>query len=132
MTAQDDPGDFEQLHALVATEDIKGFLDGMTGLAAAMMTGTTGERVETAVSLRRRKHSTTIAGSSDDAIMHDGFEQRLGNGPATEALRTGKPVLLADVSTEFRWRRYCEDLAESGCSSLLCIPCSWARTHPGP
>lgn len=122
MSVQDAPGDFEQLHALVGTTDIKGLLDCMCDLAAAMMSRATGERIETAVTLRRRKHSATIAGSSDDAIMLDGIEQRLGNGPCTEALRTGAPALLADVSTEPRWPAYCGNLAAGGCRSVLSIP----------
>lgn len=122
MTAQEEAGDFERLHALVATVDIKSFLDGMSGLAADMMSKITGERIESAVTLLRRKRSTTIAGSSDEAILLDGVEQRLGDGPCTQALRTGKPVMIANVSTDPRWPEYCESLTAVGCGSVLGIP----------
>ncbi|MFB0840520.1 GAF and ANTAR domain-containing protein [Arthrobacter sp. FW306-05-C] len=122
MTAQEETGDFERLHALIATADIKGFLDGMSGHAAATMSKATGGRIESAVTLRRRKRSTTIAGSSDEAILLDGIEQRLGDGPCAEALRTGKPTLIADVSAERRWPVYCENLAASGYRSVLGVP----------
>ncbi|MDJ1114251.1 GAF and ANTAR domain-containing protein [Microbacterium dauci] len=122
MTGQENDGNSARLHALVATEDIKGFLDGMSGLAAATMSKGTGERIESAVTLVRRKRSTTIAGSSDDAILLDGIEQRLGDGPCRQALRTGTAVLLTDVSTDPRWPTYCQELAASGCRSVLGIP----------
>jgi len=122
MTVED-VDDFERLHGLIAgTEDIKGFLDGMTGFAAAMMTRVTGARIECAVTLRRRKRGATIAGSSDDAILLDGIEQNLGEGPFAEALRTGVPVLLADVSAQQDWPEYCRSLASAGCRSSLGVP----------
>jgi GAF domain-containing protein len=125
--AEQGTGDFERLHALVGAVDIKGFLDGMSGLAAAAMTTATGAVIESAVTLQRRKRSTVIAGSSDDAILLDGIEQRLGDGPCTEAVRTGKPVLVPDVSTDSRWPRYCQELSALGCRSVLGVP-----LHLGP
>lgn len=123
MNTGDQSEDFEQLHALITcSEDIKGFLDGMTGFAAAMMTRSAGARIECAVTLHRRKRSASIAGSSDDAILLDGIEQRLGQGPCEEALRTGAPVLLGDVSTDPRWPEYRESLVAAGCRSVLGMP----------
>jgi GAF domain-containing protein len=128
MKAGDRSDDFEQLHALIAsTRDIKGFLDGMTASAAAMMTRSAGARIECAVTLHRRKHGTSIAGSSDEAILLDGIEQRQGQGPCELALRTGAPVLLGDASTDPRWPRYGESLAALGCRSVLAMP-----LEPGP
>ncbi|MFC7847654.1 GAF and ANTAR domain-containing protein [Arthrobacter sp. NPDC057388] len=123
MSTVDQSDDFEQLHALItSTEDIKGFLDGMTGFAAAMMTRSAGIRIECAVTLNRRKRSASIAGSSDQAVVLDEIEQHLGQGPCEDALRTGSPVLLADVATDPRWPLYRESLEAAGCRSVLGIP----------
>ncbi|MFE4543512.1 GAF and ANTAR domain-containing protein [Arthrobacter sp. NPDC056727] len=123
MSTVDQSDDFEQLHALISNaEDIKGFLDGMTGFAAAMMTRSAAARIECAVTLQRRKRSASIAGSSDEAVVLDEIEQHLGQGPCEDALRTGVPVLLADVATDPRWPQYRAALETAGCRSVLGIP----------
>ncbi|UZX03401.1 GAF and ANTAR domain-containing protein [Arthrobacter sp. CDRTa11] len=123
MDTPEEMDDVERLQDLVADmEDIKGFLQGMTGRAAAAMTRATNTRIECAVTLRRRKRSATIAGSSDDAVLLDGIEQRLGDGPCLLAVRTGVPVLLGDVSSDARWPEFREELGDKGFHSALGIP----------
>ena len=123
MTTEDQSDDFEQLHALIAnSDDIKGFLNRMAGFAAAALTRSTGAPIECAVTLHRRKRSASIAGSSDEAVMLDEIEQRLGQGPCEEALETGEPVLLGDVSSDGRWPQYRESLEAAGCRSVLGMP----------
>lgn len=132
MSTVDQSDDFEQLHALItSTEDIKSFLNGMTGFAAAMMTRSAGARIECAVTLTRRKRSASIAGSSDQAVVLDEIEQDLGQGPCEDALRTGAPVLLADVATDPRWPQYRESLEAEGCRSVLGIPLQLGRDASG-
>ena len=115
--------DFEQLHGLITgTQDVKGFLDGMTGFAAGTMTRVTGADIECAVTLRRRKSRATVAGSSAQAMLLDAIEQSLEDGPCVEAMRTGVPVLLADVSTDTRWPEFSKSLAAAGCRSVLGVP----------
>ncbi|MFP3461353.1 GAF and ANTAR domain-containing protein [Arthrobacter globiformis] len=123
MSTGDQSDDFEQLHALITnTEDIKGFLDGMTGFAAAMMSRSAGAEIQCAVTLHQRKRSAHIAGSSDEAVLLDEIEQRLGQGPCEEALETGKPVLLGDIATDRRWPEYRKTLEAAGCRSVLGMP----------
>jgi len=123
MSTGDLSDDFEQLHALITnSEDIKGFLDRMAGFAATALTRSAGAPIECAVTLHRRKRSASIAGSSDEAVALDEIEQRLGQGPCEEALRTGKPVLLGDVATDPRWPQYRESLEAAGCRSVLGMP----------
>lgn len=113
----------ERLQELVAgMDDIKDLLDGMTGLAAAALTKLTGVRIECSVTLHRRKRPATIAGSSDQAILLDGIEQRIGDGPCLQALQTGNPVLLNNVSTETRWPAFRRELEDKDFSSVLGIP----------
>ncbi|MDQ0768069.1 GAF domain-containing protein [Pseudarthrobacter defluvii] len=123
MVDQDIADDFEGLVDLIAgMEDIKSVLDGLTGLAAAAMTGATGVPIECAVTLHRRKRTATIGGSSGRAVVIDRIEQGLGDGPCIEALESRVPVLLGDVSSDPRWPEYCSALSAAGIAGSLGIP----------
>ncbi|WP_457945949.1 GAF and ANTAR domain-containing protein [Pseudarthrobacter sp. alpha12b] len=123
MVDQDLADDLEGLVDLVAgMEDIKSVLDGLTGLAAAAMTGATGVPIDCAVTLHRRKRTVTIGGSSGRAAVVDRIEQSLGDGPCIEALESGVPVLLGDVSSDPRWPEYRSALTAAGIASSLGIP----------
>ncbi|MGN7199510.1 GAF and ANTAR domain-containing protein [Arthrobacter sp. SAFR-044] len=123
MIDQDMADDLEGLVDLVAgMEDIKSVLDGLTGLAAAAMTGATGVPIECAVTLHRRKRTITIGGSSGRAVVIDRIEQDLGDGPCIEALENGVPVLLGDVSSDPRWPEYRSALAAAGIATSMGIP----------
>jgi transcriptional regulator with GAF, ATPase, and Fis domain len=116
-------GDFDRLHDMIAgSEDLKGVLDGVAGFAARALTRSTGERIECAVTLRRRRRSATIAGSSDDAVLLDRIEQTLGEGPCVEALKVGHPVVLSDAFSDPCWPRYSESLLQAGCRSAMGVP----------
>jgi len=115
--------DFQRLHQLITgTADIKGFVDGMTRYAATTLSRATGARIECAVTLWRRKRAVTIAGSSDEAILLDGVEQSLGDGPCLESLEIMRPVLLPDTRADTRWPEYSNTLAAAGARSVLGIP----------
>jgi ANTAR domain/GAF domain len=123
MVDQDMADDLEQLVDLIAgMEDIKSMLDGLTEIAAATMTSTTGVPIECAVTLRRRKRTATIGGSSGTAMVLDRIEQTLGDGPCVDALESGVPVLLGDVSSDRRWPDYRSALSAAGIASALGIP----------
>ncbi|WP_353710740.1 GAF domain-containing protein [Arthrobacter sp. K5] len=116
-------GDFDRLHDMIAgSEDLKGVLDGVAGFAARALSRSTGERIECAVTLRRRRRSATIAGSSDDAVLLDRIEQALGEGPCVEALKVGHSVVLSDASADPCWPRYSESLLQAGCRSAMGVP----------
>nr|WP_239528948.1 GAF and ANTAR domain-containing protein [Paenarthrobacter ilicis] len=111
------------MHQLISSaEDLKAFLDGMTGFAATTLSRVTGTRIECAVTLRRRKRAMTIAGSSDTAILLDGVEQSIGEGPARTALETGTPTLLEDAATDQQWPKYVKNLSFMGVTSALGVP----------
>jgi hypothetical protein len=123
MVDQDMADDLEQLVDLVSgMEDIKSVLDGLTEIAAATMTSTTGVPIECAVTLYRRKRTATIGGSSGTAMVLDRIEQTLGDGPCVDALESGVPVLLGDVSSDRRWPDYRSALSAAGIASALGIP----------
>ena len=123
MVDQDMADDLEGLVDLVAgMEDIKSVLDGLTALAAASMSSTLGVPTECAVTLHRRKRTATIGGSSGKAVVLDRIEQSLGDGPCIEALQSGVPILLGDVSSDPRWPEYCSALSSAGVGGSLGIP----------
>lgn len=123
METDEQNEDFQRLHQLITgTTDIKGFVDGVTRYGATTLSRATGARVECAVTLWRRKRAVTIAGSSDEAILLDGVEQALGDGPCLESLETMQPVLLPDTHTDTRWPEYARTLAAAGARSVLGIP----------
>lgn len=127
MVAEEWAEDFEQLVGLIAdTEDVKAFLDGLTGFAAGTMTRVTKSNIECAVTLRRRKRTATIGGSSERAIVLDHIEQSLGEGPCVDALDSGVPVLLGDVLSDPRWPDYSKALLAAGIHSALGVPMSLA------
>jgi hypothetical protein len=74
------------------------------------------------VTLLGRKRAVTIAGSSDTAIVLDGIEQALGDGPVLEAHGTLEPVVLADAGVDQRWPEYSKNLAAAGARTVLGIP----------
>ena len=117
-----DTENFELLHDLVAEmDDIRGLLDGVADMAAAAMTRAAGTKIECAVTLHQRKRPPTIAGSDDEAILLDGYEQRLGDGPCTEALQSGEPELL-DTPSDARWPAFRRELAGTSFNSVLGVP----------
>jgi GAF domain-containing protein len=121
--------DFQRLHHLLeGSADIKDFLDGMARHAATSLSRTAGGPIVCAVTLLRRKRTTTIAGSSDEAVTLDHIEQDLGDGPCLEALRTLETVLLADVGSDVRWPRYSAALAAAGYRSVLGVPVDAGET----
>ncbi|KQR05976.1 histidine kinase [Arthrobacter sp. Leaf145] len=117
------------LHELVAgSADIKAILDGLTRFASTAISQASGARIDCAVTLRRRKRTATVAGSSEKAVHLDHIEQTLKEGPCLEALDKGRPVLLADVETDIDWPEYSRLLAAEGVHSALGVPMMLGET----
>jgi hypothetical protein len=107
---------------LIGAESVDGFLDGVAGFAASTLSGLAGTGIECAVTLKRRRHTSTVAGSSPRAIELDQIEQAVGDGPCIRALFTMAPELLDDVNTDERWPEYRIKLAEHGVYATLGVP----------
>lgn len=129
MDSTGNPEHIRGLHDLVAgTADIKGILDGVTLFAANAMSLVAGEPFDCALTLRRRKRTATVAGSSEKAVLLDRIEQNLRQRPCLEALDVGHAVLLADVETDTKWPKYSEALAIADCHSGLGVPMDLGQT----
>ena len=123
MSIEDWAADVELLSDLIVeAEDIKAFLDGLAGVAATMMSRATGQRIECAVTLGRRKRTGTIGGSTATAVVLDRIEQSLGEGPCIDALAEARPVLLRDAESAPRWPLYSSALRAAGVRSALAVP----------
>src|SRR5215218_35491 len=93
----------EQLQdLLIGTANIEDFLSGLCAFAAATVAQATGSDIEVAVTLKRRRRTSTIAGSSPRAIELDHIEQSIGDGPCIQGLQLMTPVVLNDVENDVR------------------------------
>lgn len=123
MTTPSNDEQFLKLHDLIiGSTNVSGFLTELSIVAATTLSETSGTHMECGVTLRRRKRSATVAGSSDRARTLDKLEQVLGEGPCLTSLELMKPVVLADIDTDPRWPEYRKVLADNGCRSVLGVP----------
>lgn len=114
---------FLKLHDLIiGSTNVSGFLTELSIVAATALSESAGTHMECGVTLRRRKRSATVAGSSERARELDRLEQVLGEGPCLASLETMKPVVLADVDNDPRWPEYRKILADNNCRSVLGVP----------
>jgi GAF domain-containing protein len=126
--SSDDP--FIKLHdMIIGSANVSAFLGELSVLAASTLGETAGAHIECGVTLRQRKRSATVAGSSPHATLLDKLEQELGQGPCLTALEAMKPVVLADVETDSRWPEYQKLLKDNGCASVLGVPLSLDENH---
>jgi transcriptional regulator with GAF, ATPase, and Fis domain len=107
---------------IISSENVAEFLGHLSVFAAAAISREGGSPVDVGVTLKRRRRTDTVAGSSPHAIELDRIEQRIGDGPCIEALRVKAPVLLGDVRSDPRWPAYQAELEKEGCYSTLGIP----------
>ncbi|KQR65387.1 histidine kinase [Arthrobacter sp. Leaf337] len=107
---------------IVGTQNVAEFLQRLSVMAAGALSRETSGTVECGVTLKRRRRTFTVAGSSPKAVLLDEIEQRIGDGPCIEALRVKAPVLLANVDTDPRWPVYREALEAEGCRATLGVP----------
>ncbi|MDQ0000050.1 GAF and ANTAR domain-containing protein [Pseudarthrobacter sulfonivorans] len=107
---------------IIGTGSVADFLGGLSVIAASSLSRAAGTTIECGVTLKIKKKTATVGGSSDYAIHLDKIEQQVGEGPCIEALKVNAPVLLTDVRTDPRWPTYQERLLEEGCLSALGVP----------
>ncbi|GGH98472.1 GAF and ANTAR domain-containing protein [Arthrobacter liuii] len=114
---------FVQLHDLIiGSTNVADFLTELSGVAASTVSDAADVFIECGVTLRRRKRSATVAGSTERAVVLDKLEQVLGDGPCIASLDAMKPMVLSDVETDTRWPEYQKVLADHGCRSALGVP----------
>ncbi|SLK10390.1 ANTAR domain-containing protein [Arthrobacter sp. P2b] len=122
MTPEQRPPMMELQNLLISAESVEDFFCGLSGVAAATLSGRTRSTIDCGITFQEGSRRVTVAGSSPRAVRLDQIEQRLGQGPCVEALRTLAPVLLEDVASDPRWPSYQQELASQNCRSVLGMP----------
>ncbi|MEU8267766.1 GAF and ANTAR domain-containing protein [Sphaerisporangium sp. NPDC049002] len=92
-------------------------LRGITGAVAVGVPGCAGGTVEL-----RREERLMLSASHSDLIALVDREQALGEGPSSEALATGRNVVVTDVLLDPRWPRYAATAVKHGVRSILVLP----------
>ncbi|GLX92898.1 ANTAR domain-containing protein [Herbidospora sp. NEAU-GS84] len=63
-----------------------------------------------------------LASSHSELIAVSDRERDLREGPSREALRSGRPIVVADVMRDQRWPRYAAAAVRHGVRSILVLP----------
>jgi GAF domain-containing protein len=75
-----------------------------------------------AISVERDGRTITVASSSEAAKRMDEKQYRFDDGPCLTALREGRTVLVEDLKTSHRWRRYSDAVTDDAVGSILAVP----------
>jgi GAF domain-containing protein len=97
-----------------------GALEYLVGLSAAVLGGA--ERFCCTVALEHHGSAVTVAGSDRQRWRLDEVQHALGEGPCLWALRTHRPVLVADITRDRRWPAYLPVVSKHGFGSILVLP----------
>jgi GAF domain-containing protein len=74
------------------------------------------------VTVIRDNERTTVAASDDRTLMLDEIQYAEGDGPCLHCARTGRTVIIDDLSTDDRWPAYQHRGHEQGLRSSLSLP----------
>ena len=75
-----------------------------------------------AISVERDGHTITVASSSENARQMDEKQYGFDDGPCLTGLREGRTVLVEDLRTSDRWRRYSDAVTDHVVGSILAVP----------
>jgi hypothetical protein len=75
-----------------------------------------------AISVERDGRPVTVASSSEAAQKMDEKQYGFDDGPCLTALREDRTVLVEDLATSERWRRYAQAVTQDGVASILAVP----------
>lgn len=113
----------EQLQNLVIdSKDVNEFLHELCNFAARAVSAAVKLPVVCAVTLNRRRRTTTAAWSEDQARVMDEIQQAFGSGPCLHAMNSGTTVLVDDTREDARWPEYGQAIAGLGQLSVLAVP----------
>jgi hypothetical protein len=83
---------------ILDSTDVRDFLQELTEFTAKELSNTI-PGIHAAITLRRRKRSTTAAASSPEAHLLDEIQQSHGQGPCIEAMNTARTIVVAIPGT---------------------------------
>ncbi len=103
---------------LVSARSVDDFLTELVRLAADVLI----PPASCGVTMRRDGRELTVASSDARAEQVDEVQYGEGDGPCLEALRSGRPVDVADLTTDPRWPAYRERAVAQGVRCSLSLP----------
>jgi GAF domain-containing protein len=109
---------------LVGASNVEAFLTEVARLAAGVVPA-----ASCGITMRRDGRPLTVASSDERAERVDEVQYGAGEGPCLDALRTGVPVEVADLTAERRWATYRPHALEHGVRCSLSLPLT-AGTAP--
>ena len=113
----------ERLQDLLLENDVlEDFLRQLAALAAEFAAAETGQSVLCSVRVARRRRPVVLTASNPEALVLDGLQDGLAEGPGLETRKTRQPVLVPDTTMDPRWRRYQRAAAQRGYCSILAVP----------
>jgi len=113
----------ERLQDLLIENDVlEDFLRQLSVLAAGFAAAETGRAVLCSVRVARRRRPVVLAAGHPEALVLDGLEDGLAEGPGLETRKTRQAVLVPDTTMDPRWRRYQRAVAQRGYRSVLALP----------
>ncbi|MHA7278102.1 GAF and ANTAR domain-containing protein [Arthrobacter sp. Hz1] len=109
-----------QLQELILrSENVEVFLEAFAMHASKIL----GPEVEILCGITLKRTDRIVrTGSSDEAIELDEVQHDYGEGPCTQAARTGQTVVVEDVRSDTRWPERFKDMEDRGVASILAIP----------
>ena len=102
---------------LLASSDVTDFLQQLAVLCAAVVPA-----AACGITMRGDREAFTVASSHELAREVDEIQYGRGQGPCLQALRTGEPVLVTDLSADDRWPDYARYAIQRGIASSLSLP----------
>ncbi|MGO4191463.1 GAF and ANTAR domain-containing protein [Arthrobacter sp. YAF17] len=113
----------ERLQDLLLENDVlEDFLRQLSVLAAGFAAAETGRTVLCSVRVVRLRRPLVLAASNPEAMMLDGLQDGIAEGPGLETRKTRQSVLVPDTTMDPRWRRYQRAAAQRGYRSVLAMP----------
>lgn len=104
---------------LLASSDVTDFLQQLAALCAAVVPA-----AACGITMRGDREAFTVASSHELAREVDEIQYGRGQGPCLQALRTGEPVLVTDLTADDRWPDYATHALGRGIVSSLSLPLS--------
>lgn len=105
--------------ALLNTDSVEQFLHELAMLAAR----TVSDGMSCGMALRQGGRASYATACSDPlASEADRVQHQAGEGPALEALRLGRPVLVNDIAADARWPRFRGQVLSLGIRSCYALP----------
>jgi GAF domain-containing protein len=113
-------GSEDLLDLLLDSDDLATFLQRLCEVAAGDLSGP--DEVHCSVTVSRERRKDTIASSGEMAAAMDEIQYSCGEGPCTDAVKTGHSINVPDLLEDERYPRYRKAMEGKGIRSIFATP----------